>query len=133
RRAGPGHPACAAALASDRGRACARPAAPRTRCAELTADQMEFRVTAMRCAANRLRLKIGAARPRPGAVHRIWILPETGPARALGVLAARGTQSLTLPPAAPDLLLAISRDPAGRPASGRPEGPILAAAILPAP
>lgn len=60
----------------------------------------------------------------------LWVIPEDGKPRALGVIDARRREALALPPAAAPVLvagstLAVSLEPKGGSPTGQPTGPVI--------
>lgn len=59
-----------------------------------------------------------------GQALELWLLPEQGPPRSLGLLPTAGSKQLTLPGEALQRL-AVSLEPAGGSPTGQPTGPVL--------
>jgi len=76
--------------------------------------------------------------PVPGHSHELWIIPEGGTPRSLGIMPATGRMHAQLPAAEAasfhrGVTLALSVEPAGGSPSGQPTGPVIAAGqLLPA-
>ena len=79
---------------------------------------------------NSLVVAPAAMSPVPGHDHELWIVPEDGTPRSLGLVAASETRRMPLPAMPPRLLetatIALSAEPAGGSPTGQPTGPIVA-------
>ena len=80
---------------------------------------------------NSLVVAPAAMNPVPGHDHELWIVPEDGTPRSLGLVATAEPRRMALPPALPPGLMetatiALSAEPAGGSPTGQPTGPIVA-------
>lgn len=70
-----------------------------------------------------------------GHSHQLWVLPESGPPRSLGIVTASQPRRLVIPPAllrtiGTDATLAVSVEPEGGSPTGLPTGPVIATGQL---
>jgi anti-sigma-K factor RskA len=70
-----------------------------------------------------------------GHSHELWVVPETGQPRSLGIVTAGKPRRLVIPPAlleaiGADATLAISVEPEGGSPTGVPTGPVIASGQL---
>lgn len=81
-------------------------------------------------ATNSLVVAPAAMSPVPGHDHELWIVPEDGTPRSLGLVAATETRRMALPALPRTLVetatIALSAEPAGGSPTGQPTGPIVA-------
>jgi anti-sigma-K factor RskA len=82
-------------------------------------------------ATNSLVVAPAALNPVPGHDHELWIVPEDGKPRSLGLVAASQQRRVNLPAGlSPRLIeaatIALSAEPTGGSPTGQPTGPIVA-------
>lgn len=81
-------------------------------------------------ATNSLVVAPAAVSPVPGHDHELWIVPEDGTPRSLGLIAAKETRRMALPALPRTMVetatIALSAEPAGGSPTGQPTGPIVA-------
>lgn len=70
-----------------------------------------------------------------GHDHQLWVLPESGPPRSLGIVTAGQPRKITIPPALLQAIgasatLAVSVEPEGGSPTGQPTGPVIASGQL---
>jgi anti-sigma-K factor RskA len=82
-------------------------------------------------ATNSLVVAPAALNPVPGHDHELWIIPDDGKPRSLGLVAASRQRRVTLPAGlSPGLVeratIALSAEPTGGSPTGQPTGPVVA-------
>jgi anti-sigma-K factor RskA len=80
---------------------------------------------------NSLVVAPAALNPVPGHDHELWIIPDDGKPRSLGLVGASGQRRVPLPPGlSPRLVetatIALSAEPTGGSPTGQPTGPVVA-------
>lgn len=86
-------------------------------------------------ASGRLAIHVVRADEEPVLVPELWLIPEDGTPRSLGVIGRTGDQEIVIPePLRPHArrgaTLAISLEPEGGSPTGQPTGPVIAAGTL---
>jgi anti-sigma-K factor RskA len=82
-------------------------------------------------ATNSLVVAPAALNPVPGHDHELWIIPEGGKPRSLGLVAASQTRRMPLPAGLSTAemekaTIALSAEPTGGSPTGQPTGPVVA-------
>lgn len=111
------------------------PAAGPEYVASLSSAETEAAFLAVETGDGKVRVTRTGAEPPSGRVHELWVIAGEDAPRSLGVLAERGSTSVSLPAdlagLAPDaLVLAVSVEPPGGSPTGKVTGPVVAAGPL---